>query len=343
MRNILVVTTINDESHKGIIKLIQNTDVQDYELIIVGDEKTKLNLDTIKQPKVSYWNIENQLNSHFLSGNLLPVNHYARKNFGYLVAAELGAEWISETDDDNLLYDKFWDFQEFDSRIINVKDDKWINIYSSFGHPEIWHRGIPINELHNSNNTHEELLNKVGELVCIQGLANGDPDIDAICRIIYKPNVEFQTDKSFLLGNQEYCPTNSQLTRWKTLFTLPLLYLPSTVPWRVSDIWRGFIAQRFFSHNGFETQFRGGIGFQDRNQHDLLKDFIDEYPVHTMTDKLISILEFVELEDPYEYMEFVYRKLIGIKLVEEAEMQILIGWLEDVKSILKKGLNQNEP
>lgn len=343
MRNILVVTTINNESHKGLIKLIQNTNAQDYELIIIGDQKTHLNLDTFKQYRVSYWNIEKQLNSQFISGNLLPVNHYARKNFGYLVAAQLGAEWISETDDDNLLFDEFWNFQESNYRISNFNDEKWINIYSHFGHSEIWHRGIPINKLHNSNNTQKETLNKVGELVCIQGLANGDPDIDAICRIIYKPHVEFLTDKSFLIGTQEYCPTNSQLTRWKTRFTLPLLYLPSTVPWRVSDIWRGLIAQRFFSINGFETQFRGGIGYQDRNQHDLLKDFIDEYPVHTMTDKLISILESVDIENPYEYMEFVYRKLIGIKLIEEDELNMLLGWIEDVKSILKKGLNRNEP
>ena len=42
-----------------------------------------------------------QLNSEFTIANLLPKNHYTRKNLGYLYAIKNGADAIIDTDDDN--------------------------------------------------------------------------------------------------------------------------------------------------------------------------------------------------------------------------------------------------
>lgn len=336
MKNTLVVTTINGINHSGIKRLIEDAIPQSYKLILVGDKKTPIEKSTICNENVTYLDLETQFRSDFFSGRILPVNHYARKNMGYLYAASLGALWISETDDDNRLYSTFWDMVKPTNLVQNLGKSSWINVYKLFGYPKIWHRGIPIDQVKNSNDLRINPLQKEVRIACVQGLADGDPDIDAICRILFSPETSFSNDKSFLADLRQYCPTNSQLTRWNTRLSLPLLYLPSTVPWRVSDIWRGLIAQRFFCISGFFTQFRGGIGYQDRNAHDLLKDFIDEFEVHSNSSKLLLVLESVENTDPIEFLREVYIGLVNIGLVLDSELLRLDAWITDVSAILKR-------
>jgi hypothetical protein len=335
MKHTLVVTTINGLNHPGIKQLIKDAELQNYELILIGDNKTPIEKSPIVSKKVLYFDLETQVNSNFISARILPVNHYARKNLGYLYAAELGASWISETDDDNRLYPTFWDLVKPTKMVKNIGNSNWINVYKLFGFPKIWHRGIPINEVKNSNSLRISPLQHEERVACVQGLADGDPDIDAICRILFSPETSFTSDESYLADGHQYCPTNSQLTRWNTRLSLPLLYLPSTVPWRVSDIWRGLIAQRFFCISGLSTQFRGGVGYQDRNTHDLLKDFIDEFEVHSNSYKLLKVLESVEETDPIGYMREVYGRLAKIGLVLSDEIPRLNAWIVDVSAIVK--------
>ena len=335
MKHTLVVTTINSLDHPGIKQLIEDAELQSYKLILIGDKKTPIEKSSIVGENVTYFDLETQINSDFISARILPINHYARKNMGYLYAAQLGASWISETDDDNRLYPTFWDEVKSTKMIQNFGNSNWINVYTLFGYPEIWHRGIPINEVKDSNTLRISPLQREEKVACVQGLADGDPDIDAICRILFSPETSFTSDVTFLADGKQYCPTNSQLTRWNTNLSLPLLYLPSTVPWIVSDIWRGLIAQRFFCISGLFTQFRGGIGYQDRNTHDLLKDFIDEFEVHSNSNKLLEVLESVGGTDPIDYLREVYSSLIKIGLVSGDEMLRLDAWIVDVSAILK--------
>jgi hypothetical protein len=79
-----------------------------WHIIIVGDRKTPADFDL---PGADYLSVERQ---HDLFGELasiIPLNHYARKNLGYLYAMRQGAELIAETDDDNIPYpDKYPNF-----------------------------------------------------------------------------------------------------------------------------------------------------------------------------------------------------------------------------------------
>ena len=336
MKNVLVVTTINDESHQGIRRLVRDAEAQNYELVLIGDKKTSAKLSEINAPSIHFYNLESQINSKFLSGRSLPLNHYARKNFGYLIAAEMGCDWISETDDDNRLFDTFWKNQSPEKSIKNSSASRWVNIYNAFGFGEYWHRGIPIDEVKNANMISLDNLEFSGNIGCIQGLADGDPDIDAICRMLYKPVSKFPTIESFIVEPGYYAPTNSQLTRWNTELTLPLLYLPSTVPWRVSDIWRGLIAQRYFAISNLKTQFRGGLGYQERNEHDLLKDFVDELEVHLSTRIILEILESIGAIEKSEFMLSVYSAMLAKGLVLEEEIIRLEDWLADTSTILNK-------
>jgi hypothetical protein len=165
-----------------------------WNLIIIGDKKTPKDWLThvkFNSSRLLFLSIEQQSTLHFRILNYLPQNSYARKNLGYLIAIQCGARIIFESDDDNLLET---DDIHFLPKIVQPKHVPWIgfhrkrspfiNIYGSFGHPEIWPRGFPVDELRNvtedgwhsvrrnlESNTHAYIQ---------QYLADLDPDVDAI-------------------------------------------------------------------------------------------------------------------------------------------------------------------
>src|SRR5438270_335676 len=70
-----------------------------------------------------------------------------------------------------------------------------------------------------------------------QGLADENPDVDAIYRLAFPLPLTFRTDRRIALGGSAWCPFNSQNTTW-TREAFPLLYLPSYCSFRMTDIWR---------------------------------------------------------------------------------------------------------
>ncbi len=297
-----------------------------YSLLIVGDRKTP-SWGDFSNTSTRFISIDEQNSLSFESAQAIGENTYCRKNVGYLVAALEGGAWISETDDDNILYENFWELPTDAVSVGHVGIGPWVNIYSLFGYPHIWHRGIPID--HASASSRIQIFQEKKILKCgvIQGLADGDPDIDAIGRMLYHPVTKFEKGKTFSLHSNSLAPTNSQLTRW-SVELLPLMYLPHTVLWRVADIWRGLIAQFWMRRNAWETIYVGAVGYQDRNEHDLLLDFADEIPVHLQTQILLNCLSSVKTDVMSEYMKQVYEKLLEAGLV-------LIGDLEGVRAYLR--------
>ena len=72
-------------------------------------------------------------------------------------------------------------------------------------------------------------------------MCEGNPDVDAIYRILNKKiNIKFTKNFKVSSGNA-YMPLNSQNTVWFKKY-FPLMYLPVTCNMRVTDIWRGIIA-----------------------------------------------------------------------------------------------------
>lgn len=67
------------------------------------------------------------------SASVIPPNSYTRKMLGYLIAANAGAKWIRETDDDNAPNETF--FSNIPTSILAREPepiDAWVNIYSYF-------------------------------------------------------------------------------------------------------------------------------------------------------------------------------------------------------------------
>ena len=145
---------------------------------------------------------------------------------------ELGIESILDTDDDNVPFLNPWEYSLNKSRLAH--NFGWFNIYRAFGQKHIWPRGLPLN-FANSEINDFELSTGKRQVDCFQSLVDGDPDIDAIGRLLFPDKVEFAHLDPVVLSGDSRVPTNSQATLWSR-WVFPLLYLPSTASFRMTDI-----------------------------------------------------------------------------------------------------------
>lgn len=167
-----------------------------WNLVVIADRKTPVDwLQHLKSnsSRVLFVSVEQQKTLNYRILELLPYGSYARKNLGYLIAIQCGARIIFESDDDNLLETN--DIVRL-PKMAQPKDVPWVafhrqrsplvNIYGSFGHPEIWPRGFPIDELRNvtEDGWHSVRKNRQPEIRAYiqQYLADLDPDVDALVR-----------------------------------------------------------------------------------------------------------------------------------------------------------------
>jgi len=146
--------------------------------------------------------------------------------------------------------------------------------------------------------------------------------------------VEFKVADSVCLPAGAWCPFNSQSTWWFPI-AYPLLYLPSFVSFRMTDIWRSFIAQRCLWALGHGVVFHGAEVFQDRNPHNLLRDFEQEIPGYLGNDKFRAVLEALDLragtEQVADNLHRCYEALTDAALVPATEMRLLECWLTDIQ------------
>lgn len=327
---ISVITTINPPS----LKLEQSLEKINHDksrIVIVGDLKTPYNWSQKEYRFLSY---EDQLKSQF--GRILPVNHYARKNIGYLEAFDSGVNWIYETDDDNFHFDSPTSLFKNTNTVFASKNTGWINFYplfSSLSHP-IWPRGFPLDCIFTNTETFQ-LENFDYEFVgLVQGLANGDPDVDAIYRLTSGrfEGITFTDQQTLVMAAGQYIPLNSQTTWWKSeLFRL--MYLPASCTFRVTDILRGYIALIACNFLNLGLTVSSPVVFQDRNEHNLLKDFEDEIPLYsfggTFVNTLVSEFKAERPKSITQFMKRAYEIAKNLNIVSQDEFALLNAWLEE--------------
>jgi len=193
MNKIIVTTTINQPTEA----IDKYASMCDWHLVIAGDLKTPHN-SYQKLENVTYLSPEKQEEMYPRLSKLIGWNTIRRRNFAILHAYKIGADIIATVDDDNiplsnwgknLLIGKEVEVDYYDSTL-DIFDPLFPTQYNY-----LWHRGFPIQFVKERN---VKYLGKRKIRCLVQAdLWNGDPDIDAICRIIYKPNVEFKVKEPF--------------------------------------------------------------------------------------------------------------------------------------------------
>lgn len=297
--------------------------------IAVGDRKTP---DTTWPDGVDFLSLAGQRELGFTLATLLPENHYARKNIGYLLAMSRGAELIFDTDDDNAPM-ATWKRRSLQVKAQPCTGTGWVNVYKWYSDRQIWPRGFPLEKVRSPESYPELGTPVVCRAPIQQGLANGSPDVDAVWRLTLDEEITFHDRGSVYLPSGAWCPFNSQSTWWFPE-AYPLMYLPSFVSFRMTDIWRSFIAQRCLWAMGYGVVFHGPEMFQERNPHNLLRDFEQEIPGYLGNSKICALLEGLQLsgkaDDAGNNLHRCYEALVAGGFVPAEELALVEAWLQDV-------------
>ncbi|NBP57557.1 hypothetical protein EBU71_13675 [bacterium] len=281
MKKCVIITTINEPT-KTIYAHIANTA---YDCIIVGDKKTP---DTYKDLKCIYLDVTKQKEMYPELADIIPYNHYCRKNLGYIYAIQNNYELIYETDDDNIPYENFDNIiNEPATHLIEETSRKWINIFKYFtngGH--IWPRGYPLSLVKSESNFRIEETTKKPSIIC--GLVENDPDVDSIFRLTSNEQVKWEKDKKIFIANKNYSPFNTQNTFWLNKEIFMAMLIPSTVSFRYCDILRGIIASRLLEETDNNIMFTSPNVRQDRNEHNLMNDFKSEVDMFLHNETILN-------------------------------------------------------
>tara|TARA_B110000495_G_scaffold64587_1_gene54946 strand:+ start:4183 stop:5163 length:981 start_codon:yes stop_codon:yes gene_type:complete len=318
----MVITTINEQSKTSIPSLYNS----DYNIIIVGDKKTPPdsyeNLDYIPVETTKYSDIS----------ELIGYNKYSRKNLGYIHSINKQASSILDTDDDNYMTDDIYKWKDVNLKTIN--EPSIPNILQEFSSEHIWSRGYPLELV---NTTDKIIYSKTttintSDVGVVQSLVNGDPDVDAIFRMTsnsYNDNLKFKQNIGIICDRGVYSQMNTQSTLWIEPEIFHLLYIPSTVSFRFTDILKGYVAQRCMWEYGYHLVITSPYFTQKRNIHNNMEDFVSEIPMYkNILNILTNILPNIKLYgDVYDIIR-VYECLETYKIVDQHELHILKSFLE---------------
>lgn len=346
-----VITTIQKPT-ASVLGLVGKLNEVGGKLIVAGDKKGPPSYDVPsggwpvtggwareKNPdnlngdcsSVIFLSLEDQLAMPFELARLLPVGHYARKNLAYLAAIQQGATCIYETDDDNAPNENWMVRKELveECRIVSSTAHRWVNVYQYFSAENIWPRGLPLDEIRRpvpeTSSVNGQKLAPIQ-----QGLVNGSADVDAIWRLAMDREFFFEHRESLFLGPGNWCPFNTQSTWWWPL-AYPLLYIPSHCSFRMCDIWKSFVAQRCLWELDMGIVFHSPEVYQDRNVHDIMRDFRDEIPGYNKNREICEILAGLSLKKGElavpENLLSCYEALVAKEIFPAVELDLVSGWL----------------
>lgn len=329
MKKYIVITSIFEPT-EAVRKFAE---IENHRLIVVGDKKSP----AIWQcNNVTYLSIEDQKEFKFNLQQVLPYNHYCRKMLGYLYAMKDNAEFIIDTDDDNIPKEN-WVFPAREGIFDTIDGDKgFINIYQLYTVHKIWPRGLPLDLISKVFELEKAVSKQHIKVGVWQGLADEDPDVDAVYRLTDDSLVNFKSREPVVIGKNTISPFNSQNTMiYKDLF--PLLYLPCHVTFRFTDILRGLVFQPIMWLYNYHLGFVDATVVQKRNPHDYMKDFVSEIPMYEHGEKVIGIVDKVISSSAgvSENLHAAYIALLNHKIVKPEEIDTLEAWLKDVNDLMK--------
>lgn len=322
-----MLKTVITSIHAFDTRLLQyNLIYEGNQFIWVEDEKSVSQL--IDDESLVIFSLDAQNQRYFDLSNKLPRNHYSRKNLGYVKARDLGARFVLDTDDDNYPKDGYEKFPPFQGEFMRKLGSGRYNVYKHFSDCNVWPRGLGY-QFAEPAVVSEMAYCEVGVW---QGLADGEPDVDAIYRLAGLPPITFRRDCAVVLNEGLWCPFNSQNTLWPAK-NLLLCYLPSTVTFRFCDILRSYVAQSILWSIGELTGFVSANVYQVRNHHDLLLDLESEISMYKNIEPVMDALaECAYQGDLSSRLFAAYTCLEKQGIVHRTELEILEAYVEAMSS-----------
>lgn len=279
---IIITTTINRPT-KATIKFCKK---KNFDFLIIGDLKTPhteyINL-TKKFKNVIYLHPRDQERLFEKLSKAIGWNCIQRRSIGFVYAYKKNYEIIASVDDDNIPYED-WGKNIYVGKkiVVNLYDvqSPVFDPLSVTNTKHLWHRGYPIEYLQRRHKI--SYLGKKSRKVMVQAdLWDGDPDIDAIARMTYKPIVKYKKLKPY--ASNKISPFNSQNTFLHKDVLKYYMMLPFVG--RMDDIWPSYLIQKNFPNSLVYCQ---ASVYQERNPQDVIRNLENEIFGYRNTSKFIK-------------------------------------------------------
>jgi hypothetical protein len=232
--------------------------------------------------------------------NLIGWNCIGRRNFAILKAYEMGAKIIALIDDDNIPYDSWFKKIYIGSKINANKVNINKPVFDPVGytnHKDLWHRGYPL-EMVYGRKYKSDGKRKISPDVQAS-FWNGDPDIDAVTRVIFAPSCKFKKNY-FPFFSRKISPFNSQNTLLNRKIIKDYFLFPHIG--RMDDIWASY----YVASKKYKILYAEPTVFQKRNKHNYLTDFNLEVLGYKNNVNLIKSLK----KNPDNIKKFLPKKSI---------------------------------
>jgi hypothetical protein len=294
MKKVIVTTTINPPT-EAIKRFDQ---MEAWELVVIGDLKTpedyNLERGVYVTPKMQE-EYDKELS------DAIGWNCIQRRNFGLLWAKERGADIVAVIDDDNIPFEG-WGRELMIGKPTDVffyeTELPAFDPVGATNEDHLWHRGYPLPLV--AQREYSQCTKKTITPDVQADFWNGDPDIDAICRMEHAPECQFDPER-FPIAANKTGPFNSQNTFisgevLKDYFLFPHIG-------RMDDIWASYYVQA----HGVKVVYGEPSVYQERNIHNLIRDMKQEYLGYEHNLDLVRDLA----NDPEKIMKYLPQQSIN--------------------------------
>ncbi|MBI4500794.1 MAG: hypothetical protein HY700_06490 [Gemmatimonadetes bacterium] len=243
-------------------------------------------------------------------GRLVPYNSDNRRNVGYLMALERGAEFVISIDDDNFPLPDVDFIAEHavvcgGERELSVVTSSagWFNICEMLKlEPAslVYPRGFPYNRRHQKNDS--QIAIERGQVRLNAGLWLSEPDLDGLTWLIAPVRATGDSGKSLVLGGNTWSPINTQNTALHrdvlpSYYFLRMGYPVAGMPIdRYGDIFSGYFSQACVRHLGHRIRVGTPVADHRRNSHNYMADATRELACIWTLEELTAWLREVKLE-----------------------------------------------
>lgn len=290
-----IVTTTIQKPQPALFKLLS---FKEWDIILAGDTKTP-DEDYRRLEKehsnFKYISVQEQDGMDSTLSALIGWRCIQRRNMALLYAyRKKQYKVIGTFDDDNIIYDS-WDGTTLVGKDVNINEFTTslpaLDPFKVIG-LDYHHRGYPLTYI-NQRDKEDAIFNgkKLINVGIEVPIPEGDPDIDAITRIMKAPDLSVkQVHKELTLPftSDKIMPFNSQCTFVRA--DLIPYYMMLVDVGRHDDILGAYLLQKM---TGAKVVFSKPIAKQIRNEHDLTVDMSKEIFGYCNSAK------FIEASDPF--------------------------------------------
>jgi hypothetical protein len=285
---VIVTTTIHP-----VTEAIERFQALDrWHLIVVGDKKTPPDYHL---EHGTYVSCEDQEKRDKELSQAIGWNSIQRRNFGFLWAHDMGADVVAVVDDDNIPYDG-WGEDLLIGRTVEANyyttDLPAFDPVGATNEGTLWHRGYPLPLV--AQRTYPTPEKRLVRADIQADFWDGDPDVDAICRLVYRPQCQFDP-AAFPLASNKMSPFNSQNTFLRAAVLRDYFVFPHVG--RMDDIWAAYYVQA----RGFRVVYGKASVCQRRHEHDLIRDMKGEYIGYENNLRLVQDVS----EDPERIFRYL--------------------------------------